>query len=400
MKTATQKLFDESGKKTLIAPEQYINQMQKAISEEMEIRGHCWLIDNALASGEIGERDWKAIICWVRKITFVNSFDAEEQQKRVAKNTRYPLSKQQEQNLLSIYQNNYDSAVAEKREMFERLNTEISTLKQEKAALEQSRNQLESFTFQLAGEKERLHQETEQLQSFLQQQRDVAEAEAQSIICQAKQRAEIIRAEMIHGFTMEETQKIHSEEPAEENLRDEISQKTRDLGNDMRIALDNYRDQIQTMLYDFSTGLYQTNYKILCSTYQRLYCFVTDVFVKRIEALCQEIADEEVSSQIRQSLYKFQGQLVRNVVNLENGLTKLDLTVYYPEKGEEYHASYHIADNVEDDGYLEAMVRQCICPGIMYKDHILCQAVVIVDKLADEDMDTDTSADEALDTEE
>lgn len=109
-------------------------------------------------------------------------------------------------------------------------------------------------------------------------------------------------------------------------------------------------------------------------------CWVKSIYTT--DSLCKSFDDKAFFAHLQGELRKLQGQMLRRVTALEDGFRKLGLIIYRPEPGEAYNGVFHAAENVEDDGYLDATIRYCICPGFRTDEQVLCRAAVIVNPIA------------------
>ncbi len=158
----------------------------------------------------------------------------------------------------------------------------------------------------------------------------------------------------------------------------EVEAVAHDLENKLREEMNAYRDQLQSALYSFRTGLYDTNYSPLCSFYQGFCRFVTTALDRRIDNLGSAIEDEESRNTVQAELRKLQGQLIHRVAALERSMEVMGLTLIRPADHSEYDVNEHAAENLEDDGTLTGTVERCTCPGLKVGDLVLCRAGVVV----------------------
>lgn len=377
----------------------YCLSMANAIREELQRHQHCWLIDHAFSDGYIFSLDW-AIIQALRS---AQNTDARFQPAFPIILQMLPISESMETEMLSLChktpaavnssapETRNASVIAETNELkarLEQLNqtksdleNQISRLKDEteklQAEKQEEQNRIRNQILQLKSEAEKIRTENQEKQELIQNQINAARLEAEAVLREAREKADDIRTALMQGFADEAAPEAV---PADENsLRDTVGSETLRLETTIRSSLDSYRDEIHKMLYEFRTGLYKADYTSLCFAYQKLYLFAAGTFDKRIDSLCAELGSEELAAQVQSSLRKVQGQLLRRVTAMEESFRKLGLTVFRPESGEEYNDVYHAAENVEDDGYLDAVVRCCVCPGICADEQVLCRAAVMVD---------------------
>ena len=350
----------------------YCTEMVQAITAELQQQRHCWLIDLAFSNGYIFSVDWAVISA----LSHTPHSSGQLRLELPAALQLLPITDIMEETMLSLYQgtsappNRHTPEPRNAAPEADETNRQLQQIRQTQAALEARVSQLRS-------EAERLERERQEAQARIQNQLDQANTQAETILQEAREKADSIRADLMQGIAMDTPQAL----PAtgdDEPLRNAVSNETRRLETTIRTSLDAYRDEIHKMLYEFRTGLYKFDYTSLCFAYQKLYLFASNIFDKRIDALCGDLPYAEEKAIAQSSLRKVQGQLLKRVTSLEESLEKLGLIVFRPQAGEEYNAVYHTAENAEDDGYLEGTVRCCVCPGIRTNEQVLCQASVIV----------------------
>lgn len=350
--------------------------MANAITGELQKRGHCWLIDQALSCGYIFSVDMAII----HALSNAQRNGGQLQLLLPAVYQLLPIDDTMEQTMLALYakpSSAAGSSVSENRNSA--LSSEADELARQLEQTKLMKLTLENQISQLKKESEQLKLQMQETRSSIEKQLSNAQFEAEAIVRSAREKAGSIRVELLHGAALDEEQGASPVQPNSDSLRDLVGTETLRLETTVRTTLDAYRDEIHKMLYEFRTGLYKSDYASLCFAYQKLYLFATTLFDSRIESICSALCNEELALTLQNSLRKVQGQLIKRTTGIEDSLTHLGLTVYRPEAGEKYNAVNHAAENAEDDGYLEATVRCCICPGVRAGDQILCRATVLVD---------------------
>lgn len=348
----------------------YATKMIEAIVVELKQRAHCWLIDNAFATGRISSLDWSII-----NALYSAQGNGEYEPNYTPDFEILPITEKMEGIMLSLQQQPHmvpTGSLQGKHNI-----SPVSEANGMQCQLEQAQLEKDALDKQIAElqkETERIQLEQQEMQNSIRQQLDDAQREAQSI----RENAENLRSMLLQGVALETTKEASVTPSGDGVLKDKVERETLRLETTIRTTFESYRDEIHKMLYDFRTGLYKADYNSLCLAYQRLSLFATNMLDKRIDNLCKSFDNEAFSAHLQGELRKFQGQLLRRVTALEDGFRKLGLIVYRPEPGENYNDVFHAAENVEDDGYLEATVRCCICPGFRTDEQVLCRAAVIV----------------------
>lgn len=351
----------------------YATEMIEGIKAELKERAHCWLIDNAFATGRISSLDWNIINAL---------YSAQGNGEYVLNHTPdfeiLSITEKMEGIMLSLQHQPHmvpTGSLQGKHSI-----SPVSEANGMQCQLEQAQLEKDALDKQIAelhNETARLQLEQQKMQNSIRQQLDDAQREAQSI----RENAENLRSMLLQGVALETTKEAYAAPSDDGVLKDKVERETLRLETTIRTTFESYRDEIHKMLYDFRTGLYKADYDPLCLEYQRLSLFATNTLDKRIDDLCKSFDDEAFSAHLQGELRKLQGQLLRRVTALEDGFRKLGLIVYRPEPGENYNDVFHAAENVEDDGYLEATVRCCICPGFRTDEQVLCRAAVIVNPI-------------------
>lgn len=350
----------------------YVTKMNEAIIVELEQRAHCWLIDSAFATGHISSLDWSILkkLCSVQGNSdyVLNCTSGLEM---------LPITEKMEEIMLSLHQRKSMVPPNSMQGKHSASSDEVNGLQRQLEQARLEKDALDKQITELHKEAARLQLEQQEMQNSIRQQLNDAQREAQSI----RENAENLRSMLLQGVALETTKEAYAAPSDDGVLKDKVERETLRLETTIRTTFESYRDEIHKMLYDFRTGLYKADYDPLCLAYQRLSLFATNTLDKRIDDLCKSFDDEAFSAHLQGELRKLQGQLLRRVTALEDGFRKLGLIVYRPEPGETYNDVFHAAENAEDDGYLEATVRCCICPGFRTDEQVLCRAAVIVNPI-------------------
>lgn len=267
--------------------------------------------------------------------------------------------------------------------------TANSSRAEQQAALQKLTEQKEIVEKQL----ESLRQEKISLEKHLRELREqVAQAqripenareEARQILEQARAEAERIRQSVIHEAAAEELAAPARNPDASGVTEDEMEAATHQLENRLRDDLVACREQVESMLIRFRTGLYTTKYASVCDAYQKLYLFATGMMEKRIAALRETAGDEATLEAVTTELRSIQGLLLKRISRLERGLEAMGLTILRPDQGSAYDCNEHAAENAEDDGTLTGVVRQCVCPGVRDDTQVFCPASVLLEEARD-----------------
>ena len=359
---------------------EYIAEMAKRILDELKETGSCWLIESALSKGIICVWDWNAVLmAYSRRFASPYGFPMEEG----AYSDYYRLEPDMKKLLTRLCGSFAQEPARSKKEAPETAN---SSRAEQQAALQKLTEQKEIVEKQL----ESLRQEKISLEKHLREQ--VAQAqripenareEARQILEQARAEAERIRQSVIHEAAAEELAAPARNPDTSGVTEDEMEAATHQLENRLRDDLVACREQVESMLIRFRTGLYTTKYASVCDAYQKLYLFATGMMEKRIAALRETAGDEATLEAVTTELRSIQGLLLKRISRLERGLEAMGLTILRPDQGSAYDCNEHAAENAEDDGTLTGVVRQCVCPGVRDDTQVFCPASVLLEEARD-----------------
>ena len=362
---------------------EYIAEMAKRILDELKETGSCWLIESALSKGTIRAWDWNAVLkAYSRRFAPPFGFPMREEDYSVY----YRLEPDMKKLLTQLCGSFAQEPVRSKKEAPETAN---SSRAEQQAALQKLTEQKEIVEKQL----ESLRQEKSSLEKHLRELREqVAQAqripenareEARQILEQARAEAERIRQSVIHEAAAEELAAPARNPDTSGVTEDEMEAATHQLENRLRDDLVACREQVESMLIRFRTGLYTTKYASVCDAYQKLYLFATGMMEKRIAALRETAGDEATLEAVTTELRSIQGLLLKRISRLERGLEAMGLTILRPDQGSAYDCNEHAAENAEDDGTLTGVVRQCVCPGVRDDTQVFCPASVLLEEARD-----------------
>lgn len=376
----------------------YFMIMAETIENEIQQYRHSWLIDYAFANGSIFSLDWEII----RQLS-----DARNNNRKLS--IVFPeeygmirITPEMEEKMLGLYYgripsvNNGEKQAAELSRTLCELQYQLEQAQERKKALSAEVDRLKNEMDNLKTVQRNVQADIQNLRANAladiqnlranaladnQNLRANAQAQAEKIVREANDKAQDIRAAIFDGIAQDLQQEAKVPDDEAVTLKSEVEKETRRLENTIRESLESYREELYKMVYDFRTGLYKCEYSTLCLAYQKLYTFATAAFDKQIEALGGASDNGMTVQQVQESLRKLQGLLIKRVTGMKPGLEKLGLTVFSPQPGEEYNDICHVAENAEDDEYVEGQVRYCVCPGIRTKEQILCRAIVMVDEV-------------------
>ena len=363
---------------------EYIAEMAKRILDELKETGGCWLMESALSHGIICVWDWNAVLmAYSRRFASPYGFPMEEG----AYSDYYRLEPDMKKLLTRLCGSFAQEPARPKKEAPETAN---SSRAEQQAALQKLTEQKEIVEKQL----ESLRQEKISLEKHLRELREqVAQAqripenareEARQILEQARAEAERIRQSVSHEAAAEELAAPARNPDTSGVTEDEMEAATHQLENRLRDDLVACREQVESMLIRFRTGLYTTKYTSVCDAYQKLYLFATGMMDKRIAALRENAGDEATLEAVTTELRSIQGLLLKRISRLERGLEAMGLTILRPDRGSAYDCNEHAAENAEDDGTLTGVVRQCVCPGVRDDTQVFCPASVLLEEARDE----------------
>lgn len=363
---------------------EYIAEMAKRILDELKETGSCWLIESALSNGTICVWDWNAVL-----MAYYIRFESRPgfPVKEGAYSTNYRLKPNMKELLTELRGSFAQEPARPKKEAPE---TARSSGAEQQAALQKLTEQRETVEKQLESlrqEKRCLERQLQELRERVAQTQRIPEnarEEARQILEQARAEAERIRQSVIHEAAAEELAAPARNPDTAGVTEDEMEAATHQLENRLRDDLVACREQVESMLIRFRTGLYATKYASVCDAYQKLYLFATGMMDKRIVALRETAGDEATLEAVTTELRSIQGLLLKRISRLERGLEAMGLTILRPTQGSAYDCNEHAAENAEDDGTLTGVVRQCVCPGVRDDTQVFCQASVLLEEARDE----------------
>lgn len=363
---------------------EYIEEMAKRILDELKETGGCWLMESALSNGTICVWDWNAVLmAYYIRFESLPGFPVKEG----AYSTNYRLKPNMKELLTELRGSFAQEPARPKKEAPE---TARSSGAEQQAALQKLTEQRETVEKQLESlrqEKRCLERQLQELRERVAQTQRIPEnarEEARQILEQARAEAERIRQSVIHEAAAEELAAPARNPDTAGVTEDEMEAATHQLENRLRDDLVACREQVESMLIRFRTGLYATKYASVCDAYQKLYLFATGMMDKRIVALRETAGDEATLEAVTTELRSIQGLLLKRISRLERGLEAMGLTILRPTQGSAYDCNEHAAENAEDDGALTGVVRQCVCPGVRDDTQVFCPASVLLEEARDE----------------
>lgn len=374
---------------------EYTAEMAKRILDELKETGSCWLIESALSHGIICVWDWNAVLqAYSRRFASPSGFPVREG----AYSDYYRLDPDMKK-VLTRLRGSFAQEPAQPKK--EAPGTTPSPRAEQQAALQKLTEQKEIVEKQLESLREevreqnnrvaQLRQEEISLEKHLREQvaqtqriPENAREEARQILEQARAEAERIRQSVIHEAAAEELAAPARNPDTAGVTEDEMEAATHQLENRLRDDLVACREQVESMLIRFRTGLYATKYASVCDAYQKLYLFATGMMDKRIVALRETAGDEATLEAVTTELRSIQGLLLKRISRLERGLEAMGLTILRPAQGSAYDCNEHAAENAEDDGTLTGVVQQCVCPGVRDDTQVFCPASVLLEEVRDE----------------
>ena len=264
---------------------EYIEEMAKRILDELKETGDCWLMESALSHGIICVWDWNAVLmAYYRRFASPPGFLVREG----AYSDCYRLDPDMKKVLTRLCGSFAQEPARPKKEAPE---TARSSGAEQQAALQKLTEQRETVEKQLESlrqEKRCLERQLQELREQVAQTQRIPEnarEEARQILEQARAEAERIRQSVIHEAAAEELAAPARNPDTAGVTEDEMEAATHRLENRLRDDLVACREQVESMLIRFRTGLYATKYASVCDAYQKLYLFATGMMDKRIVAL-------------------------------------------------------------------------------------------------------------------
>lgn len=374
---------------------EYTAEMAKQILDELKETGSCWLIESALSKGTIRAWDWNAVLkAYSRRFAPPSGFPMREEDYSVCYRLEPDVKKLVTQLRDSFAQEparskkeapeTANSSGAEQQAALQKLTEQKKTVEKQLESLREEVREQNSRVAQLRQEEISLEKHLREQVAQAQRIPENAREEARQILEQARAEAERIRQSVIHEAAAEELAAPARNPDTSGVTEDEMEAATHQLENRLRDDLVACREQVESMLIRFRTGLYTTKYASVCDAYQKLYLFATGMMDKRIAALRETAGDEATLEAVTTELRSIQGLLLKRISRLERGLEAMGLTILRPDQGSAYDCNEHAAENAEDDGTLTGVVRQCICPGVRDDTQVFCPASVLLEEARDE----------------
>lgn len=376
----------------------YIAEMAKRILDELKETGSCWLTESALSKETIRAWDWNAVLmAYSRRFASPFGFPMREEDYSVYYRLKPDMKKLLTQLCGSFTQEparskkeapeTANSSRAEQQAALQKLTEQKKTVEKQLESLREEVREQNNRVTQLRQEEISLEKHLQELREQVAQTQRIPEntqEEARQILEQARAEAERIRQSVIHEAAAEELAAPARNPDTSGVTEDEMEAATHQLENRLRDDLVACREQVESMLIRFRTGLYATKYASVCDAYQKLYLFATGMMDKRIAALRETAGDEATLEAVTTELRSIQGLLLKRISRLERGLEAMGLTILRPAQGSAYDCNEHAAENAEDDGTLTGVVRQCVCPGVRDETQVFCPASVLLEEARDE----------------
>ncbi len=377
---------------------EYIAEMAKRILDELKETGSCWLIESALSKGTIRAWDWNAVLMAysrrfaspsgfpVREGAYSDCYRLDPDMKKVLTRLRGSFAQEPAQPKKEAPET-ANSSRAEQQAALQKLTERKEIVEKQLESLREEVREQNNRVAQLRQEEISLEKHLRELREQVAQTQRIPEnarEEARQILEQARAEAERIRQSVIHEAAAEELAAPARNPDTAGVTEDEMEAATHQLENRLRDDLVACREQVESMLIRFRTGLYATKYASVCDAYQKLYLFATGMIDKRIVALRETAGDEATLEAVTTELRSIQGLLLKRISRLERGLEAMGLTILRPTQGSAYDCNEHAAENAEDDGTLTGVVRQCVCPGVRDDTQVFCPASVLLEEAQDE----------------
>ena len=374
---------------------EYTAEMAKRILDELKETGSCWLIESALSKGTIRAWDWNAVLkAHSRRFAPPFGFPMREEDYSVYYRLEPDMKKLVTQLCGSFAQEparskkeapeTANSSGAEQQAALQKLTEQKKTVEKQLESLREEVREQNNRVAQLRQEEISLEKHLREQVAQAQRIPENAREEARQILEQARAEAERIRQSVIHEAAAEELAAPARNPDTSGVIEDEMEAATHQLENRLRDDLVACREQVESMLSRFRTGLYATKYASVCDAYQKLYLFATGMMDKRIAALRETAGDEGTLEAVTTELRSIQGLLLKRISRLERGLEAMGLTILRPAQGSAYDCNEHAAENAEDDGTLTGVVQQCVCPGVRDDTQVFCPASVLLEEVRDE----------------
>ena len=374
---------------------EYTAEMAERILDELKETGSCWLIESALSEGTIRAWDWNAVLmACSRRFASPFGFPMREEDYSVYYRLKPDMKKLLTQLCGSFAQEparskkespeTANSSGAEQQAALQKLTEQKKTVEKQLESLREEVREQNNRVAQLRQDEISLEKHLRELRDQTRRIPENAREEARQILEQARAEAERIRQSVIHEAAAEELAAPARNPDTAGVTEDEMEAATHQLENRLRDDLVACREQVESMLSRFRTGLYATKYASVCDAYQKLYRFATGMMDKRIVALRETAGDEATLEAATTELRSIQGLLLKRISRLERGLEAMGLTILRPTQGSAYDCNEHAAENAEDDGTLTGVVRQCVCPGVRDDTQVFCPASVLLEEAQDE----------------
>lgn len=379
--------------------ESYIDTMSEEIFNEVSERGHCWLLDYTLIKEELCSWDYRAFIK-AYDVFFQVSLDSSVSEKP-CDDKFVKVTCGLEKSILRYYKevsefDNGDVSICRSTTL------QCSQLGEEAGEREEMCPLQENFEFhQLRNEGG--HGRISQKVMEVNDKSIKIEAENEKNIFLTKNETEEVRIADTESDTTIKEEAIQATSSEQENCNlngqrmDMLNQRdVDDRISEMRISISNAFKEHETKLIEYESLFVEHREKIermlncfkgsidskIADAYQQLYLFATSNLKQWINKLFCEIErtrlDENTTMQIRRTLPDIQGKLMSKIGELEKGMQGLGLSFIRPRPGDVYNCDDHAAVNAVDDGRMNTVINECVCPGVKYGVNTLCRAGVIL----------------------
>lgn len=371
---------------------QYVEGMANQILLELSQRGSCWLIEESLKRGYINSYDWEAVciacsqglgILVTPQISgagYAEPIPLNQKMVKLLQELRAGSTARREKENAAAAPHP-DGTVEEQKAELQRLEEQKRALQRQVEVLRTEQQDCNIEIAHLRTEKVNLEKQLqdlrEQTKGQAQKIRDSAHEEARQILVQAKAEAAGIRQSVIYAAAEELAEPVLPVNTSD-ITKDALESEVHRMENRMRDEMTSWREQMESMMIRFRTGLYTTKYTAVCDAYQKLSLLAYRIMENRISGIQESNMAPEARETVVSELRSIQGLLLKRISRLERGLEAMGLTIIRPVQGSAYDCNEHVAENAEDDGTLSGTVQQCTCPGVRDETQVFSPASVIV----------------------
>lgn len=189
-------------------------------------------------------------------------------------------------------------------------------------------------------------QEEEALRQSYQAQKEAAKAAFRAQFAQEQEDAALLRAE---------------EEQQLAGLRAQAAADYSAVRRSMASELDGVASLLAEKIGAWQSGLERAEYLMLAKSYAALH----DLCGKGADALMLEAQCSGAADSLLTAVADHQRQLRERVLQLEQAMLRLGLTVIRPRAGEAFDGAYHVPVGVSAGAVGDAAIARCVHPGVM-----------------------------------